>query len=676
MAQKKNLLLGGNGGINWSAELTLANKQIAIQNTEKDKRAAAMVIANAELSFQQKEKRERAAELVVANKELKFQKKEKAKRAAELVLAIIELEFQKREKVKRAAELVVVNKELVYQTEEKGKRATELIIANVELTIEIENKEKRAAELIIANKELIYQNEEKEKLAARLVIANNELAFQNEEKEKRASELMVANGELAFQNREKEVRAWELMIANKELAFQNEEKEKRATELLLANRELLFQNTEKEKRAAELITANTELAFQNEEKGKRATELVIVNAELAFQNVEKEKRAAELIIANRELVFQNIEKEKRALELLFANDELIKAEEQFRLVVESAPNAMVLINAEGVITLINTETERLFDYQRRELVGSKLEILIPERFRNYDAGNSEMFFWKPQSVTSWAGPDRLAVRKDGTEIRVEIRLNLIQMKKGQMILASIVDISEKIQKAILKEQNLELAQIVCLASHDLQEPLRTVSNYMAAFEEAYGNTLDENAGKYIGSVKSAVKRMGLLIKSLLDFSYLGHNIKLTLVDCKQVIWEVIADLDVMIKTSNATVGVNEMPSIYLYEVQIRQVFQNLITNAIKFHKPGIAPEIQICAQQLSDKWKFSIIDKGIGIDPLHFDKVFEIFQRLHSKQDYEGTGIGLANCKKIVQMHLGEIWVESTEGDGSTFHFTVANLKP
>ncbi|GAA3997811.1 hypothetical protein GCM10022408_05710 [Hymenobacter fastidiosus] len=307
---------------NWAAELGIANKELAFQHNEKEKRADELSIANEELAFQNDEKEKRAAELSVANEELAFQNDEKEKRAAELGIANEELAFQNDEKEKRAAELSVANEELAFQNDEKEKRAAELSIANIELAFQNDEKEKRAQELSIANMELAFQNDEKEKRAAELGIANEELAFQNDEKEKRAQELSVANTELAFQNDEKEKRAAELSIANKELAFQNDEKEKRAAELSVANEELAFQNNEKEKRAAELGIANEELAFQNDEKEKRAQELSVANTELAFQNDEKEKRAAELSIANKELAFQNDEKEKRAAELSIANKEL------------------------------------------------------------------------------------------------------------------------------------------------------------------------------------------------------------------------------------------------------------------------------------------------------------------------------------------------------------------
>jgi signal transduction histidine kinase/ActR/RegA family two-component response regulator len=236
-------------------------------------------------------------ELIVANKELAFQNKEKEKRAAELVIANKELLVQDELKEKRAAELVVANKELAFQNKEKEKRAAELIVANKELLVQNKLKEKRAAELVVANKELLVQDELKEKRAAELVVANKELAFQNKEKEKRAAELVVANKELLVQDKLKEKRAAELVVANKELAFQNKEKEKRATELVVANKELLVQNKLKGKRAAELAVANKELLVQNKLKEKKAAELIIANKKLSFQNEEKEKRAFELVIA-------------------------------------------------------------------------------------------------------------------------------------------------------------------------------------------------------------------------------------------------------------------------------------------------------------------------------------------------------------------------------------------
>jgi light-regulated signal transduction histidine kinase (bacteriophytochrome) len=199
---------------------------------------------------------------------------------------------------------------------------------------------------------------------------------------------------------------------------------------------------------------------------------------------------------------------------------------------------------------------------------------------------------------------------------------------------------------------------------------------MKVFEEDYADLLDENGRKYLHSVNVATKRMSLLIKSLLDFSRMCRNIKLTFVDCKILIDEVIADLETMIKTSKAVIEVTQMPKLNLYETEMRQVFQNLISNAIKFQKANVQLKIQIRSEKITDKWKFSVSDNGIGIAPAHFERIFDIFQRLHTnEEEYEGSGIGLAICKKIVQLHQGEIWVESVIGQGATFYFTIPNLK-
>ncbi|MEP7106973.1 MAG: ATP-binding protein [Ferruginibacter sp.] len=223
--------------------------------------------------------------------------------------------------------------------------------------------------------------------------------------------------------------------------------------------------------------------------------------------------------------------------------------------------------------------------------------------------------------------------------------------------------------------NKELEQFSYIASHDLQEPLRTVSNYMKLFEEDYLGILDENAGKYLLRVNNAIKRMSILIKALLDFSRLGHNTKLTFVNFKKLIGEVITDLDTLIKSSNAVIEVTKMPELNVFEIEIHQVFKNLITNAIKFRANDTRPEIQIHSEKMDEKWKFSVTDNGIGIAPEHFERIFDIFQRLHPYEEYEGYGIGLANCKKIVQLHQGKIWVESNQATReTTFYFTIPNL--
>lgn len=358
-----------------------------------------------------------------------------------------------------------------------------------------------------------------------------------------------------------------------------------------------------------------------------------------------------------------------------------KAEERFRLVVESAPNAMLLVNEDGNIALINRQTELLFGYTRNELVGQKLEILIPDRFTPNHTSHRNHFFGSAKTRSMGVGRDLFARRKDGSEVQVEIGLNPIEADEGLLVLASIIDITErKMQEQSLKKQveletkNKELEQFAYVASHDLQEPLRTVSNYMQVFEEDYLGQLDDNAKKYIQSVNHATKRMSILVKALLDFSRLGRDRKLAYVDCKNLLDNVISDLQGMIEKSKATIEISDMPSLNIYEIEVSQLFQNLITNAIKFQKKDNRPVVQISSRNLGEKWQFSVRDNGIGIASRHFGRIFDIFQRLHANTEYEGNGIGLANCKKIVELHQGEIWIESVLEKGTTFNFTIPNL--
>ncbi|WP_241548310.1 PAS domain-containing sensor histidine kinase [Leptospira yasudae] len=359
-----------------------------------------------------------------------------------------------------------------------------------------------------------------------------------------------------------------------------------------------------------------------------------------------------------------------------------KALERFRLVVESAPNAMVLVNHEGIISLVNNQTEKLFGYAREELVGNKLELLLPERFRSNHPTHRNHFFASPSVRSMGAGRDLFALKKDGNEIQVEIGLNPIDTDEGPMVLASIIDITERkiqeitlIRKNELEAKNKELEQFAYLASHDLQEPLRTVSNYIQILEEDYGKQLDDQGTKHLKTIDSATKRMSALVKALLLYSRIGRDRKLVETNCQSLLSEVSADLENLIKQAGAIISVlDDLPTLNVYEVEFRQLFQNLISNAIKFRKKNVPAHVDIRCVRQGEFWLFSVRDNGIGIDSKHFERIFFIFQKLHLENEYEGYGIGLANCKKIVELHGGKIWIDSTPGVGSTFSFTIPNL--
>ena len=223
--------------------------------------------------------------------------------------------------------------------------------------------------------------------------------------------------------------------------------------------------------------------------------------------------------------------------------------------------------------------------------------------------------------------------------------------------------------AELGRTNIELEQFAYIASHDLQEPLRKISSFAELLEKRYRGQLGEDADRYIHYVVDGASRMRTLIHEMLAYSRLGRGeMKVIPADCNKILSRVLYDMDKAIEDSGAVVTYDALPTIPADEVQIGQVFQNLISNAIKFRRDE-PPRIHVSARHEGDTWLFSVSDNGIGMDPAFFDRIFVMFQRLHTRAEYPGTGIGLAACKKIIERHGGVIWVESELGKGSTFHF-------
>lgn len=255
------------------------------------------------------------------------------------------------------------------------------------------------------------------------------------------------------------------------------------------------------------------------------------------------------------------------------------------------------------------------------------------------------------------------------------------IEKKEIIAAEgekIKELNEELEKRVkdrtakLEEINKEMEQFVYVASHDLQEPLRTISNYVGLIESDYSEKLDAEVNNYLKYVVKATSKMQNLIKDLLDYSRVGKNVEFKTVDCNKILEEVESYLDASIKESNAKIIIPKLPVLNGNEIKLKQLFQNLLSNAIKFRRKGVSPEIEIAVRESETEYLFSIKDNGIGIEKQYMGKLFVIFQRLNNAEDYPGTGIGLATCKKIVLIHKGEIWVESEYGAGSIFYFTIA----
>lgn len=298
-------------------------------------------------------------------------------------------------------------------------------------------------------------------------------------------------------------------------------------------------------------------------------------------------------------------------------------------------------------------------------------------------------FVETSNKEKWSDEYRI-ITESGSIRHIYDRGYLLFNKKGKPIrmIGSLEDISErKINEEQLKELNLqinkrveelavsnaELEQFAYIASHDLQEPLRMVTRFLSEIQRKYSDNLDDKGKEYIHYAVDGAHRMRNLILDLLEYSRVGKfDQTIETIDLNILIEEVINYHEAFIKESNAVIKWSDLPAIQNRKTPIQLVFQNLISNALKYHSPSESPKIEITHQDLGDYWLFLIKDNGIGIDPMFSEKIFIIFQRLHAKHEYSGTGIGLAICKKIIEAQGGKIWVESEEGQGSIFCFTVS----
>jgi PAS domain S-box-containing protein len=357
-----------------------------------------------------------------------------------------------------------------------------------------------------------------------------------------------------------------------------------------------------------------------------------------------------------------------------------ESEAKYQGLLEAAPDAMVIVNEAGDIALLNLQAEKQFGYGRDELVGRKVTTLIPEGFAERLIADGTRTAAEALAQQIGMGIELYGRRKDGTEFPIEIMLSPLESAHGILVTAAIrnITVRKKAEENLLrtaeelKQKNDQLQQFAYVASHDLQEPLRMVASYTQLLGKRYAGRLDSDADEFISYAVDGCNRMQKLILDLLAYSRSGTDGKAQrVVSTEEVLQEALMNLRAMTEESGAVVTHDSLPTIVTNSGQLGQIFQNLIGNSIKYRSAS-TPHVNISATKNGAKgWTFAVRDNGMGIEPQYFEKIFVLFQRLHGREEFSGTGIGLAVCKKVVEQLGGTIWVESQPGKGSTFYFSL-----
>jgi PAS domain S-box-containing protein len=361
--------------------------------------------------------------------------------------------------------------------------------------------------------------------------------------------------------------------------------------------------------------------------------------------------------------------------------------------MNAALDAIICIDKQGKVTFWNPQAEKIFGWTADESLGKVLStLIIPEHYRGMHDYGMKNYLETGKGSALNILLQLSAIRRNGDEFPIELTVLPIKQDGDEFFCAFIRDISErktyetrliqlnedlKKQKTELITSNHELEQFAYIASHDLQEPLRMVTSFLTLLNKKYGADFDETAASYIDFAVDGAKRMRQLILDLLEYSRVGKsNEAEEFIDLNILITEIKILYRKQIEEMNASIIVMEpLPLVNFHKSPLMQLFQNLISNALKYSRENVAPIVKISFTEDDGYWEFKVEDNGIGIDEEYFEKIFVIFQRLHNKDEYSGTGMGLAVTKKIVESLGGKIWVKSSMNVGSEFYFTIPKGK-